>query len=157
MADLEVKQVDVLKAYTNKLSEFKAGCLRVVGAGALIDVQIRNIKDDLKDKANDARNIHDHSHEEAERVISRYETALSHCRKARPIIGDSDRECKHKLQEIDAMCEQINNLMQQLKMELENAGQHTKNFCLQAINMLDGCSSRMQKMIEAAEKYKEQN
>lgn len=49
----------------------------------------------------------------------------------------------------------IKEKIRQLDTELENAQQHTKNFCLQVINMTDSCQNQMTRTITALEAYKE--
>ena len=140
MADIDVKEIAVLKAYCSKLNNFKDGTTAV---GVLIDRQIRKIKSDLKDKRHEADNNMNNIKEQADKVISRYDYALSQCSNARPYIGETDRDCKDKIR--------------QLETELENAGQHTKNFCLQVLNMTESCQTKMNKTIASLETYKDVN
>ena len=53
MADIDVKEIAVLRAYCSKLNDFKVGTTAV---GVLIDRQIRKIKSDLEDKRQEADN-----------------------------------------------------------------------------------------------------
>lgn len=154
MADVAVKEVAVLKAYGSKLGDFKTGSTIV---GALIDRQIRKIKDDLSDKSNDVRNTYHFIEEHARKVIDLYDFAMSKCANARPYIGETDYECRNKLKEAEMLVEQINSQIRQLQTELENAGQHTKNFCLQVRNMVDGCQSSLNGIVDKLDRYIEQN
>ena len=70
MADIDVKEIAVLKAYCSKLNNFKDGTTAV---GVLIDRQIRKIKSDLKDKRHEADNNMNNIKEQADKVISRYD------------------------------------------------------------------------------------
>ena len=154
MADIDVKEVAVLKAYCLKLNNFKDGTTAV---GVLIDRQIRKIKSDLKDKRHEADNNMNNIKEQADKVISRYDYALSQCSNARPYIGETDRDCKDKIREAEELVAQISDKIRQLETELENAGQHTKNFCLQVLNMTESCQTKMNKTIASLETYKDVN
>ena len=151
MADIDVKEIAVLKAYCSKLNNFKDGTTAV---GVLIDRQIRKIKSDLKDKRHEADNNMNNIKEQADKVISRYDYALSQCSNARPYIGETDRDCKDKIREAEDLVAQISEKIRQLETELENAGQHTKNFCLQVLNMTENCQTKMNKTIASLETYK---
>ena len=151
MADIDVKEIAVLKAYCSKLNNFKDGTTAV---GVLIDRQIRKIKSDLKDKRHEADNNMNNIKEQADKVISRYDYALSQCDNARPYIGETDRDCKDKIREAEDLVVQISEKIRQLETELENAGQHTKNFCLQVLNMTENCQTKMNKTIASLETYK---
>ena len=151
MADIDVKEIAVLKAYCSKLNNFKDGTTAV---GVLIDRQIRKIKSDLKDKRHEADNNMNNIKEQADKVISRYDYALSQCSNARPYIGETDRDCKDKIREAEDLVVQISEKIRQLETELENAGQHTKNFCLQVLNMTENCQTKMNKTIASLETYK---
>ena len=151
MADRDVKEIAVLKAYCSKLNNFKDGTTAV---GVLIDRQIRKIKSDLKDKRQEADNNMNYVKEQADKVISRYDYALSLCDNARPYIGETDRDCKDKIREAEELVAQISEKIRQLETELENAGQHTKNFCLQVLNMTESCQTKMNKTIASLETYK---
>ena len=154
MADIDVKEIAVLKAYCSKLNNFKDGTTAV---GVLIDRQIRKIKSDLKDKRHEADNNMNNIKEQADKVISRYDYALSQCSNARHYIGETDRECKDKIREAEELVAQISDKIRQLETELENAGQHTKNFCLQVLNMTENCQTKMNKTIASLETYKDVN
>ena len=151
MADIDVKEIAVLKAYCSKLNNFKDGTTAV---GVLIDRQIRKIKSDLKDKRHEADNNMNNIKEQADKVISRYDYALSQCSNARPYIGETDRDCKDKIREAEDLVVQISEKIRQLETELENAGQHTKNFCLQVLNMTESCQTKINKTIASLETYK---
>lgn len=151
MADIDVKEIVVLKAYCSKLNNFKVGTIAV---GALIDRQIRKIKSDLNDKRHEADNNMNYVKEQADKVISRYDYALSQCSNARPYIGETDRDCKDKIREAEELVAQISAKIRQLETKLENAGQHTKNFCLQVLNMTESCQTKMNKTIASLETYK---
>ena len=151
MADIDVKEIAVLKAYCSKLNNFKDGTTAI---GVLIDRQIRKIKSDLKDKRHEADNNMNNIKEQADKVISRYDYALSQCSNARPYIGETDRDCKDKIREAEDLVAQISEKIRQLETELENAGQHTKNFCLQVLNMTENCQTKMNKTIASLETYK---
>ena len=148
MADIDVKEIAVLKAYCSKLNNFKDGTTAV---GVLIDRQIRKIKSDLKDKRHEADNNMNNIKEQADKVISRYDYALSQCSNARPYIGETDRDCKDKIREAEELVAQISDKIRQLETELENAGQHTKNFCLQVPKMNESCQTPMNKTIARLE------
>ena len=154
MADIDVKEIAVLRAYCSKLNDFKVGTTAV---GVLIDRQIRKIKSDLKDKRHEADNNMNNIKEQADKVISRYDYALSQCSNARSYIGETDRDCKDKIREAEELVAQISDKIRQLETELENAGQHTKNFCLQVLNMTESCQTKMNKTIASLETYKDVN
>ena len=151
MADIDVKEIAVLKAYCSKLNNFKDGTTAV---GVLIDRQIRKIKSDLKDKRHEADNNMNNIKEQADKVISRYDYALSQCSNARPYIGETDRDCKDKIREAEELVAQISDKIRQLETELENAAQHTKNSCLQVLNMTESSQTKMNKTIASLETYK---
>lgn len=153
MEDINVKDIEALKLYKSKLGEFNNGCTAI---GALIDVQIRRIKEDLNRRLNSSRNIFRKAEDDAKGVIRRYETALSRCENARHYIGETDLECKQKIQEAKIVQEQIESQIQRLRIELENTGLQTKNFCLQVCNMVDSCQSHLDTNIMGIEQYKEQ-
>lgn len=152
MADIDVKELAVLNTYSSKLNDFKVG---TTAAGALVDRQIRKIQDDLSSKKNQANNSMHFVEEQAGDVISRYNYALSRCDNARPYIGETDLECKSKIKDAEQIVERINDKIRQLNTELENAGLHTKNFCLQVLNMTEACQSKMKQNISALEEYKD--
>lgn len=150
MADISVQEVDVLKAYKNKLGDFKSGCVAVC---ALIDRQVREIKEDLLSLSRNAENSSRCAEDYADEVISRYDYALSKCSSAREYIGETDWECKSKLQEVEMLLEEIHSQLSSLTTEIENAGQHTKNFGLQILNMVDQCQSHLDRNITSIENY----
>ena len=76
MADIDVKEIAVLRAYCSKLNDFKVGTTAV---GVLIDRQVRKIKSDLEDKRHEASNNMNYVKEQGDKVISRYDYALSQC------------------------------------------------------------------------------
>lgn len=152
MPDIDVKELAVLNAYSSKLNDFKAGTTAV---GVLIDIQIRKIQEDLSKKQREAINSAHFVEEQAHRVISRYGYALSQCDNARPYIGETDLECKDKIKDAEELVEKINEKIQELKTELENAGLYTKNFCLQVLNMTEACQNKMKLNILALEEYKD--
>jgi len=154
MSDIDVKQIDILRTYTSKLGDFKTGCTVV---GALIDKQIRSIKDDVASTANDARVALEYSADYVDEVTRRYDRALSKCNNARAYIGETDLECKSMYSEAEVLKTQIDGHIRDLMTELDNAGLHTKNFCLQVLNMVDGCQTQMNNNISALENYLSQN
>lgn len=151
MADIDVKEIAVLRTYCSKLNDFKVGTTAV---GVLINRQVRKIKSDLEDKRHEASNNMNYVKEQGDKVISRYDYALSQCSNARPYIGETDRDCKDKIREAEDLVVQISEKIRQLETELENAGQHTKNFCLQVLNMTESCQTKINKTIASLETYK---
>ena len=111
MADIDVKEIAVLRAYCSKLNDFKVGTTAV---GVLIDRQIRKIKSDLEDKRHEASNNMNYVKEQGDKVISRYDYALSQCDNARPYIGETDRDCKDKIREAEDLVAQISEKIRQL-------------------------------------------
>ena len=154
MADIDVKEIAVLRAYCSKLNDFKVGTTAV---GRLIDRQIKKIKSNFDDKRHEASNNMNYVKEQGDKVISRYDYALSQCDNARPYIGETDRDCKDKIREAEDLVAQISEKIRQLETELENAGQHTNNFCLQVLNMTENCQTKMNKTIASLETYKDVN
>ena len=152
MDDINVKEIEVLRAYCSKLNDFKSGTSAV---GLLVARQIDNIKDDLKGRQREAQQFMDSVEEKANSVISRYDYALDKCPSARNLIGETDLDCKAKIHEAEEIMQSIKYKMRKLDTELENARQHTKNFCLQVINMTDSCQNQMNRTITALEAYKE--
>lgn len=152
MADLDVKELAVLNTYCSKLNDFKVG---TTAAGAFIDKRISSILEDLSSEQSEARHSLRVVEDFARPVISRYENALRKCEDARPYIGETDIECKEKIKEAQHIAETINNKIRQLQTELENAGLHTKNFCLQVITMTEACQNKMKQNIAALEEYRE--
>lgn len=152
MDDINVKEIEVLRAYCSKLNDFKTGTSAV---GLLVARQIDKIKDDLKDRQRVAQQFMDFVEEKANSVISRYDYALDKCPSARGQIGETDLDCKANIRKAEDIMQSIKGKIRQLDTELENAQQHTKNFCLQVINMTDSCQNQMNRTITALEAYKE--
>ena len=77
MDDINVKEIEVLRAYCSKLNDFKTGTSAV---GLLVARQIDKIKDDLNERQREAQMFMDFVEDKANSVISRYDYALDKCR-----------------------------------------------------------------------------
>ena len=151
--DVNVKEIELLNVYGRKLHELRAAS---VGVAVLLDHQLRKIKDDYTELANNLSRLSNNSAETCRDIQERYQRAIKDCgEEAREIIGTTDLEAQLKLEVLQVRVETTQNAIKTLQMKLKNAGNKTKNYVLQMNNMTDNCLSIIKRQTELLEKYKD--
>lgn len=152
-SDVNVKEIELLNVYGRKLHELRVGS---VGVAMLLDRQLRKIRDDYTELANNLCRLRNSSTDDCRDLQKRYQSAIDECGEdAREIIGNTDLEIQLKLEVLQMRVDVIQNAIKTLQMKLENAGNKTKNYALQMNNMTDNCLAIIKRQTELLEKYKD--
>lgn len=150
--DVNVKEIDLIKAYSGKLSELKDGSL---AATILIYSQVKKIKNDYRNVYNRVHDIGERCNSSCKRLQDQYNSVIEDVGEgARNVIGHSDQEAKNLCGIIAQQVSLLEQNINRLQMLLDNAFQHTKNYDLQITNMVDSCRENLNRQVQILEEYK---
>jgi hypothetical protein len=153
MADVQVTDIDVMKAYGGKLRDMRDVS---VDGGLWIRHQISKIKEDYNRVLSDMHRMQQSAESDCRYIQERYRRAIDLCgREARPIIGNSDIEAKHKLDELQMRVELVQNSVKMLQAKLESARIKTLNYMSQMDSIGTNCINLINKQVEVLQKYKD--
>lgn len=150
--DVDVSELDVLKAYSTKLGDFKAGTL--IGGGYLIK-KIHDLKQKLEEQQRELARLQNLAEERTRALRDRYNRALDIDSGCRDVIGNSDEEADDILDQINEHINTATSNIQRMEMLLENMMIRTKGFVEQVPNMVGHSKDVLGKKIALIEEYKE--
>lgn len=150
--DINVKEIELLRVYSSKLRDFRNWN---VGRAILIDRQLRKIREDYDEILKESER-YQRLGEDANRYLqSRYDNAISEFgEECRTYVGSSDREMNSKCELLNERVDRLRQTIQTLQVKLENAGQKTKNFSLQALTNVDSSCQYIEGIVQALEDAK---
>ena len=153
MADVQVTDIDVMKAYGGKLRDMRD--VSVVG-GLWIRHQISQITDDYANIISELNGVQSSAEGDCRYIQERYRRAIDLCgREARPVIGNSDIEAKHKLDELQMRVDIVQNSVKMLQAKLESARIKTLNYMSQMDSIGTNCINLINNQVEVLQKYKD--
>ena len=151
--DVNVTEIDVLKAYSRKLHELCAGGIAVA---IRLDCQLHKIQEDYENRLHSLQRLLDNSVEDYKAIQSRYQSAITACgEESRDVIGYTDIEAQSKVEAMRSRVAMVRNNIQRLQTLLQNAGNKTKNYQLQMNNMTDNCRAFIKRETTLLEQYKD--
>lgn len=152
-ADVNVTEIDALKAYSRKLHELRTGG---IGVAVLLDRQLRKIQEDYENRLHALQRLLNKCEEDYKALQSRYQSAITACgEESREVIGNTDLEAEIKLEAMRSRIAMVKNNIQRLQTLLQNAGNKTKNYQLQMNNMTDNCRAFIKRETTLLEQYKD--
>lgn len=152
-ADVNVTEIDALKAYSRKLHELRTGG---IGVAVLLDSQLRKIQEDYENRLHALQRLLNKCEEDYKALQSRYQSAITACgEESREVIGNTDLEAEIKLEAMRSRIAMVKNNIQRLQTLLQNAGNKTKNYQLQMNNMTDNCRAFIKRETTLLEQYKD--
>ena len=152
-ADVQVSEVDVLKAYSGKMNGLRNDSIALA---VLLDRQIRKMIEDYEEVLAAMQREVESAEGACRDVERRYERAFSLCGEgARSVVGNSDMEAKQKVELLKTKMEMVRNTIQNLQMKLKNAGLKTQNYAAQMDTLANACISYVNRYAEKLQEYKE--
>ena len=154
-ADVQVSEVDVLKAYSGKMNGLRNDSIALA---VLLDRQIRKMIEDYDRILSDIQRMLQSGEEDSRYLQERYRSAMARCtygEEARPIIGNSDLEAQQKLELLRMRVETTRNAIKNLQMKLKNAGLKTQNYAAQMDTLANACISYVNRYAEKLQQYKD--
>ena len=151
-ADVQVSEIDVLKAYSGKMNGLRNDSIALA---VLLDRQIRKIRKDYNQVLSDMHRILSSAESDCQYLEQRYERAFTICgEEARSVVGNSDVEARQKLEILQMRAETVQNTVRNLQMKLENAGLKTQNYAAQMDTLANTCISYVNRYAEVLQQYK---
>lgn len=150
--DVDVSELDVLKAYSSKLGDFKGGVL--IG-GAYLIKKIHDLKQKLEEQQRELARLQNLASDRAQALRDRYDRALDIDSGCRDIIGSSDEEADEVLNKINERVNAATSNIQRMEMLLENMMIRTKGFVEQVPNMVGHSKDVLEQKITHLEEYKD--
>lgn len=151
-ADVQVSEIDVLKAYSGKMNGLRN---KSVDLALLLDVQIREMIEDYEKVLSEIEGMLSCAESDCEFLVNRYNRAILLCgEEARPTIGNSDMDAQQKLELLRVQAETVRNTVRNLQMKLQNAGLKTQNYAAQMDTLADACISYVNRYAEKLQEYK---
>ena len=119
-ADVQVSEIDVLKAYSGKMNGLRNDSIALA---VLLDRQIRKMVEDYDRVLSDMQRMLQSGEEDCQYTVDRYDRAINMCgEEARSAIGNSDLEAQQKLEMLRMRVESVQNMVRNLQMKLLNPG-----------------------------------
>lgn len=152
-ADVQVSELDFLKAYSSKMNDLRNRS-KFVAIG--LDIQLRKISDDYSALLNDLRGLENSGKDNCRDIQNRYQRAINECgEESREIIGNTDLEAQQKMEILQMRVETTANAIKNLQMKLKNAGLKTQNYAAQMDSLGDACISYVNRYAETLQQYKD--
>lgn len=152
-ADVQVSEVDVLKAYSGKMNGLRNDSIALA---VLLDRQIRKMIEDYDNVLSDMQRMLQSGEEDCQYTVDRYDRAINMCgEEARSAIGNSDLEAQQKLEMLRMQVESVQNMVRNLQMKLKNAGLKTQNYAAQMDTLANACISYVNRYAEKLQEYKD--
>jgi hypothetical protein len=152
-ADVQVSEVDVLKAYSGKMNGLRNDSIALA---VLLDRQIRKMIEDYDRILSDMQRMLQSGEEDCQYTVDRYDRAINMCgEEARSAIGNSDLEAQQKLEMLRMQVESVQNMVRNLQMKLKNAGLKTQNYAAQMDTLANACISYVNRYAEKLQEYKD--
>ena len=151
-ADVQVSEIDVLKAYSGKMNGLRNDSIALA---VLLDRQIRKMIEDYEEVLAAMQREAESAEGACRDLERRYERAFFLCGEgARPIVGNSDMEAKQKVELLKTKTEMVRNTIQNLQMKLKNAGLKTQSYAARMDTLSDACISYVNRYAEKLQEYK---
>ena len=152
-ADVQVSEIDVLKAYSGKMNGLRNDSIALA---VLLDRQIRKMVEDYDRVLSDMQRMLQSGEEDCQYTVDRYDRAINMCgEEARSAIGNSDLEAQQKLEMLRMRVESVQNIVRNLQMKLKNAGLKTQNYAARMDTLADACISYVNRYAEKLQEYKD--
>lgn len=152
-ADVQVSEIDVLKAYSGKMNGLRNDSIALA---VLLDRQIRKMVEDYDRVLSDMQRMLQSGEEDCQYTVDRYDRAINMCgEEARSAIGNSDLEAQQKLEMLRMRVESVQNMVRNLQMKLKNAGLKTQNYAARMDTLADACISYVNRYAEKLQEYKD--
>lgn len=145
-ADVQVKEIDILKLYSSKMNGLRNDSIALAIA---LDVQIHKIIEDYNKVLSEIERMLSSAESDCDFLVNRYNRAILLCgEEARPTIGNSDLEAQQKLELLRIQAESVRNTVRNLQMKLQNAGLKTQNYAAQMDTLANTCISYVNRYAE---------
>ena len=152
-ADVQVSEIDVLKAYSGKMNGLRNDSIALA---VLLDRQIRKMVEDYDRVLSDMQRMLQSGEEDCQYTVDRYDRAINMCgEEARSAIGNSDLEAQQKLEMLRMRVESVQDMVRNLQMKLKNAGLKTQNYAARMDTLADACISYVNRYAEKLQEYKD--
>ena len=152
-ADVQVSEIDVLKAYSGKMNGLRNDSIALA---VLLDRQIRKMIEDYDNVLSDMQRMLQSGEEDCQYTVDRYDRAINMCgEEARSAIGNSDLEAQQKLEMLRMQVESVQNMVRNLQIKLKNAGLKTQNYAAQMDTLANACISYVNRYAEKLQEYKD--
>ena len=152
-ADVQVSEIDVLKAYSGKMNGLRNDSIALA---VLLDRQIRKMREDYDSVLSDMNRMLASAESDCRYTEERYNRAINMCgEEARSAIGNSDIDARQKMEIMRVRYESIKHNIQNLQMKLKNAGLKTQNYAAQMDTLADACISYVNRYAEKLQEYKD--
>lgn len=152
-ADIQVSEIDVLKAYSGKMNGLRNDSIALA---MLLDRQIRKMREDYDEILSRANRLQQNAKDDTRLIQERYQRAIDLCGEdAREVIGMDDMQAEQKNEIMQVRYEFIKRNIQNLQMKLKNAGLKTQNYTAQMDTLADACISYVNRYAEVLQQYKD--
>ena len=149
--DVHVSDITVVKEYSSKLNAFRVATL---ACGAIIDGQIRKIKDDLERKQSATKSKQQNALSWRDGIVKRYKPIRQEPLPGSEVAGTSDYDIQAKYQALDAEINEYNRIVRQIHNKMSEIGQRTKTFCTIFDSEVVGYNRRLQDTISIMDSMK---
>ena len=145
-ADVQVKEIDILKLYSSKMNGLRNDSINLA---MLLDRQIREMKEDYDEILSIANRLQQNAKDDTRTIQERYQRAIDLCgENAREVIGTDDMQAEQKNEIMQVRYESIKYNIQNLQMKLKNAGLKTQNYAAQMDTLANTCISYVNRYAE---------
>lgn len=145
-ADVQVKEIDILKLYSSKMNGLRNDSIKLA---MLLDRQIRKMKEDYDEILSIANRLQQNAKDDTRTIQERYQRAIDLCgENAREVIGTDDMQAEQKNEIMQVRYESIKHNIQNLQMKLKNAGLKTQNYAAQMDTLANTCISYVNRYAE---------
>ena len=152
-ADVQVSEIDILKAYSGKMNGLRKDSIALA---ALLDRQLRKMQEDYEKRLYSLRRILDNSEEDCKAIQNRYQSAITACGEdSRVVIGNTDIEAQSKVEAMRSRVEMVRNNIQRLQTLLQNAGLKTQNYAVQMDSLSNSCVAFVNRYAEVLQQSKD--
>lgn len=149
--DVHVSDITIVKEYSSKLNAFRVATL---ACGAIMDGQIRKIKDDLERKQSATKSKQQNALSWRDGIVKRYKPIRQEPLPGSEVAGTSDYDIQAKYQALDAEINEYNRIVRQIHNKMSEIGQRTKTFCTIFDSEVVGYNRRLQDTISIMDSMK---
>ena len=155
-SDAQVKEIDLLRQYANRLDTFKDV---ILGGCLVLQHKAENILDNIQREASHAQSIYDNCSKDTSDIVRKYENIIEHYRLTSVnsiLLGNTANDAKQKMSEIDNCVNVINDKVASIKAIITELQERTAAYAIVIRDMTGKGCEQITKRCDILDKYKEQ-
>jgi len=155
-SDAQVKEIDLLRQYANRLDAFKDV---ILGGCLVLQHKAENILDGIQRDSSHAKSIYDNCSNDTSDIVRKYEDIIERYRLTSTnsiLLGNTANDAKQKMSEIDSCFNDINDKVASIKALITGLQERTAAYAIVIRDMSGKGCEQLTKRCDILEKYKEQ-